>query len=109
VALLEKVAGQGHAYAKHTLGCFHDKREEYEQAAAWYTRAPRRGRVAESDVQPRVCLDAGQGVAAADYPAVADWYTRAANAGDAASAVNLCTVGRGRAWQIMPATSSSTF
>jgi TPR repeat protein len=43
----------------HTLGCFHHKRNEYEQAAAWYTKSAEAG-------LPRVvfslgcCLDAGQ-------------------------------------------------
>jgi TPR repeat protein len=45
-------------------------------------------------------------VPAADYTAAADWYTRAADAGDRHAAENLSdmyAVGRGRAWQIMPA------
>ena len=48
------------------------------------------------------------GVAAPDYPAAADWYRRASDAGHGGAAYNLgsmYTVGRGRAWQIMPATS----
>ena len=36
-------------------------------------------------------LDAGQGVAAPDYPAAADWYKRAADAGDGGAAHNLFT------------------
>jgi hypothetical protein len=58
VTLLEKAAGQGHTYAVHTLGCFHDKRVEYEHTAAWYTKGAEAG-------LPRVtfslgcCLDAG--------------------------------------------------
>ena len=56
------------------------------------------------------CLDTGEGVAAVDFPAALEWYGRAADAGDSTAAVNLCsmyTLGRGRAWQIMPATQSS--
>ena len=51
-------------------------------------------------------------MAAPDYPAAAGWYRKAAAAGDGMAAYNLCNmynVGRGRAWQMMPATSSSTF
>jgi TPR repeat protein len=51
-------------------------------------------------------------VAAPDYPAAAVWYRRAADAGEGDAAHNLCTmytVGRGRAWQIMLATSSAIF
>jgi TPR repeat protein len=58
------------------------------------------------------CLDSGQGVAAPDFLAAADWFKRAADAGDGDAAYNLrnlYTNGRGRAPQIMPATSSSTF
>ena len=54
------------------------------------------------------CLDQGEGVVA-NYPAAADWYKRAADAGFGSAAHNLSsmfTLGRGRAWQIMPATSS---
>jgi len=53
----------------------------------------------------------GEGVAAPDYPAAADWYRRAADAGIGQAAANLSNMyrlGRGRAWQIMPATSSAT-
>jgi len=59
VALLEKAAGQGHAYAMHTLGCFHDKREEYEQAAAWYTKGAEAG-LPRVTFSLRCCLDAGK-------------------------------------------------
>ena len=47
-------------------------------------------------------------MAAPDYPAAAGWYKRAADAGDGNAATNLVTmysVGRGGAWQNMPATS----
>jgi TPR repeat protein len=55
-----------------------------------------------------LCLDKGEGVAAPDYPAASEWHMRAADAGVAEAANNLCrmyTVGRGRAWQMMPASS----
>ena len=58
------------------------------------------------------CLDQGEGVAAPDYLAAADWYRRAADGGVGGAALNLATmyaVGRGRGWQIMPASSFSTF
>ena len=56
-------------------------------------------------------LDQGKGVAAPDYPAAADWYRHAANAGvgqAANSLFSMYNLGRGWAWQITPATSSST-
>jgi len=56
------------------------------------------------------CLDMGRGVAAPDCLAAVDWYRRAADAGIGEAAHNLShmySVGRGRAWQIMPASSSS--
>ena len=70
----------------------------------------RRGRVAGSEFNLGCCLDEGLGLAAPDYPTVADWYRRAAVAGHGDAALNLSgmyLVGRGWAWQIMPATSSS--
>jgi TPR repeat protein len=53
-----------------------------------------------------VLLDQGVGGAAPDYPAAAGWFERAATAGHELAANNLCnmyTIGRGLAWQIMPA------
>jgi len=79
------------------------------RASRRVVRQGRRGRVAGRDVQQGVLLDKGDGVAAPDYPAAAGWYTRAADAGIGDAAANLAamyTVGRGRAWQIMPATST---
>jgi TPR repeat protein len=73
VALLEKAAGQGHAYAAHTLGGIHRVREEHEQAAEWYTKAAVAG-LPSAMFNLGVMLDKGQGVAAPDYPAAADWY-----------------------------------
>jgi len=35
MALLEKAAEQGHAYAMVALGVYHNQRKEYEQALRW--------------------------------------------------------------------------
>jgi TPR repeat protein len=43
VALLEKAAGQGHAYAMLCLGFDHHGREEYEQAVGWFTKGAEAG------------------------------------------------------------------
>jgi len=48
---------------------------------------------------------------APDYPTAAGWFRRAADAGvgDAANNLtNMYTLGRGRAWQTMPASTSET-
>ena len=105
-ALLEKAAGQGHAYAMQILGSIHIVRKEHEQAVEWYTKGAEAG-VPRAMFNLGVCLDMGEGGAAPDYPAAADWYRRAADAGHAEAAHNLSTmytVGRGKAWQIMLAT-----
>jgi len=110
VALLEKAAGQGHVYAMFALGDIHDGRKEYEQAVAWYTKGAEAG-LPQAMFDLGTLLDQGHGVAVPDYPAAAGWYRRAADAGHGAAANNLSSmysVGRGRAWQIMPASSSST-
>ena len=39
VALLEKAAAQGHAYAMDRLGIIHLEREMYERAVEWFTKA----------------------------------------------------------------------
>jgi len=109
MALLEKAAEQGHVYAMYNLGAIRREMNELEQTVKWFTMGAEAG-------LPRamhglgVCLDEGVGVAAPDYPAAADWYRRAADAGVGQSASNLShmyTVGRGRAQQIMLASSSS--
>jgi len=41
MALIEKAAGQGHAYAMVALGEIHHEREEYEHAGEWYTKVGR--------------------------------------------------------------------
>jgi TPR repeat protein len=90
-----------------TLGGIHRSREEYEQVVKWYTMSAEAG-LPKATFNLGVCLDAGRGVAAPDYPAAAGWYRRVANVGNADAAVNLCTmyaVGRGWAGQIMPSTS----
>jgi len=109
MALLEKAAGQGHAYAMKALGSFYHMREEHEQALEWFTRAAEAGLPA---AMPNVAslLDQGVGVAAPDYPAAAYWYRRAADTGRGMAANNLSlmyTNGRGKAWQVMHASSSS--
>jgi len=110
-ALLEKAAGQGHAYAMEWLGIVHHERQEYEEAMGWFTKGAEAG-LPKAMFNLGRCLDEAKGLAAPDYTAAAGWYRRAAEAGDALAAWNLCsmyTIGRGRAWQIMPATSYNAF
>ena len=110
MALLEKAAGHGHVYAMDTLAFIHDERKEHERATEWYTKGAEAG-VPKAMFILGCRLDDREGVAAPDYPAAAGWYRRAADAGVREAANNLATmyaVGRGRAWQIVP-TSSSTF
>ena len=91
MALLEKAAGQGHAYAMFWLGQTHAKWEEHEQAMEWFTKAAETGLPAAMFCIG-CCLDKGEGAAAPDYPKAADWYRRAADAGDGDAAVNLATM-----------------
>jgi len=98
VALLQKAAGQGHVYAVYELGTIHLVRKEYEQAVEWLTKGAEAG-LPKAMFDLGYMLDAGEGVAAPDYPAAADWYRRAADAGDGEAASNLAAmyaVGRGR-------------
>ena len=110
---LEKAAGQGHAYAMYHIGVIHNERKEHEQAVEWFTKGAEAG--LPGAMFSLACrLDAGEGVAAPDYPGAANWYRRAADAGGGDAAANLAhmyTVGRGKAWQTipMPATSASTY
>ena len=109
MALLEKAAVQGHVYAMHALGSFHRKREEHQQTVKWWTKAAEAG-LPIAMFHLGCCLDQ-VGVAAPDNPEAAVWYRRAADVGHGAAASNLSMLyhfGRGRAWQIMPATSSAT-
>ena len=102
LALLEKAAGQGHAYAMSKLGHTHHKRRDHERAVEWFTKAAEAG-LPEAMFCLGTLLDQGEGVAAVaapDYPA-AGWYRRAADAGHGGAAFNLATmytVGRGMAW-----------
>ena len=108
MALLEKAAGQGHAYAMAVLGSVHRVREEHEQAVEWYAKGAEAG-LPKAMYSLGWYLDHGEGVAAPDYPAAAGWFRRAADAGyeGAASALsNLYTLGRGRAWQMIPASAN---
>jgi TPR repeat protein len=110
VALLEKAAGQGHVYAMYVLGEIYEVRKEHGQAVAWLTKGAEAG-LPQAMFNLRVGLDQGKGLAAPDHPAAADWCRRAAEAGVGEAAIVLChmyTHGRGWAWQIMSATSSST-
>jgi len=43
MALLEKAAGQGHAYAMSKLGHVHRARKENERAVEWYTKGAKAG------------------------------------------------------------------
>jgi TPR repeat protein len=80
MGLLEKAAGQGHAYAMYALGGIHDVRKEHEQAVAWFTKAAEAG-LPEAMFDLGCCLNMGEGVAAPDPLAAMDWYRRAADAG----------------------------
>ena len=80
MALLEKAAGQGHAHAMQALGCFHDARNDHEQAAAWFTKAAETG-LPKAMFNLGLSIDKGEGVVAPDYLAAAGWYQRAADAG----------------------------
>jgi len=98
MALLEKAAGQGHAYAMNDMGCIHSARKEHERAVEWYNKGAEAG-LPTAMFNFAVSLDRGDGVAAPDYPAAAGWYRRAADAGDGHAAHNLSCmymVGRGR-------------
>jgi hypothetical protein len=89
------------------LGCIHDARKEHKQAVEWFTKGAEPGLpYAMHDLG--CSLDTGEGLPAPDYLAAADWYRRAAEAGNAGSANNLSnmyTLGLGRVWHIVPATS----
>jgi TPR repeat protein len=43
MALLEKAAGKGHAYAMHGMGSVHEVRKEYVQAVEWFTKGAEAG------------------------------------------------------------------
>jgi len=99
MALLEKAAGQGHAYAMQTLGSIHSARKQPEQAVSWFAKGAEAG-LPKAMYNLGCSLDKGEGVAAPDYPAAAEWYRRAADAGQGVAAMNLSVmyqVGRGRA------------
>jgi len=68
MALLEKAAGQGHAYAMYALGCIHAERKEHERAVEWYEKGAEAG-LPNAMYNLGVALDTGEGVAAPDYPA----------------------------------------
>jgi len=96
-ALLERAAGQGHAYAMLALGGVHRERKEYEPAAEWFTKGAEAG-LPRAKFSLGSLLEEGKGVAAPDYPSAAGWFRRAADAGHEDAAINLCnmyTLGRG--------------
>jgi len=65
MALLEKAAGQGHAYAMHTLAGIHDARKEQEREVEWNTKGAEAG-LPKAMFNLGLCLDEGQGMAAPD-------------------------------------------
>jgi hypothetical protein len=74
MALLEKAAWQGHAYAMVALGSIHEERGEHQRAVEWFTKGVEAGL---PTVMFRLgqLLDKGNDVARPpDYPAAADWY-----------------------------------
>jgi hypothetical protein len=90
-----------------TLGRIHRVRKEPEQAVAWFTKGSEAG-LPDAMYALGTLLDMGDDVTAPDSLAAADWFRRAADAGHGAAAENLTgmyTVGRGRAWLTMPASS----
>ena len=89
MALLEKAAGQGHAYAKNWLGMLYHGWKEHEHAVEWFTKGAEAG-LPTAMFNAGTSLDEGRGVAAPDYPAALDWYRRAASDGNGEAAVNLC-------------------
>jgi TPR repeat protein len=96
-SLLEKAAGQGHAYAMHTMANIHRARKEHEQAVAWLTKGAEAGLPRARRSLGRY-LEEGNGPAAPNCPAAAAWYKRAGEAGDAEAAgalSNMYAVGRG--------------
>jgi TPR repeat protein len=106
MALLEKAAGQGHAYAMFELAAIFHARKEYGPAAEWWTQGAEAG-LPKAMFCLASLLDKGEGVAEPDPAAAAVWYRRAAGAGLGGAANNLSkmyTLGRGWAWQILPAT-----
>jgi hypothetical protein len=108
VALLEKAAGQGHAYAMEMLESIYHDWKEYEQALKWATKGAEAG-LPKAMFILGCRLNAGEGTAPPEYQAAADWYRCAADAGCGSAAQNLSKmylIGRGWAWQTAPATSS---
>jgi TPR repeat protein len=62
MALLEKAAGQGHAYAMQALGCIHLARNANEQALTWFTKGAEAG-------LPKAMFNAGQGLTLVHFSA----------------------------------------
>ena len=91
MALIEKAAGQGHAYAMNALGCVHREWKDYEQAVKWFTKGAEAG-LPRAMFSLACRLERGEGVPAPDYPAAASWYRRAADAGHGEAAHNLAAM-----------------
>ena len=81
MALKEKAAGQGHAYAMNALGGVHHERKEHSQALGWFTKGAEAG-LPKAMYNLGAALDTGMYAAAPDYPAALQWYQRAADSGD---------------------------
>ena len=62
MALLEKAAGQGHAYAMYEVGGIHHERTDHEQAVAWFTKSAQAG-------LPQAMYDLGQGLTLVHFSA----------------------------------------
>ena len=109
LALVEKAAGQGHVWAMYALGAVHAEKKEHDRALEWFTKAAEAGLPTAMYAVGSTLAGMEPGAAAPDYPAAAGWYRRAADAGCGQAAKNLSRMyllGRGWAWQTMPASSS---
>jgi TPR repeat protein len=71
MGLMEKAAGEGHAYAMLALGHIHAQRKEDEQAMQWFTKGAEAG-LPKAMYGLGCYLDRGRDLAAPDHPAAAD-------------------------------------
>ena len=70
------------------LGSFYRERQEHVQALKWYTTGAEAG-LPRAMFSLGCSFEAGEGMAAPDYPAAVSWYRRAAEAGNGMAANNL--------------------
>jgi len=94
----------------YALASIHFTWEEHALAVEWFRKGAEAG-LPMAMYNLAGCLDEGKGGAAPDCPSAANWYRRAVDAGNGEAAQRLSemyTLGRGWAWQIMHASSSST-